>query len=319
MTITERIDAITKVPQSRMHPVLDAPKSVKIELSGRCNYRCGFCALRMRDSQPKASEDMDINLFKQITRQMSDAGVEEIGVFFLGESFMNPDLLIEAIDWCKRKLAFPYVFCTSNGSLATLPRLVGVMQAGLDSLKWSVNAATAEQFEQIMGVKAHLFEASLGNIEVAWRLREARKFKTRLYASSIRFDGEQQKKMEALLAERVIPHVDQHYWLPLYSMGSFATQREAELGYRPTAGNQGRIGALRAPLPCWSAFTEGHVRADGGLSACCFDAGGQWLMGDLTTESFMDSWNSDKFQALRLAHLKKDVSGTICEDCVAYA
>ena len=88
--------------------------------------------------------------------------------------------------------------------------------------------------------------------------------------------------MEALLAEHVRPYVDQHYWLPLYSMGAFATQREAELGYRPTAGNQGRIGALREPLPCWSAFTEGHVTAEGKLSACCFDATAHWTMGDLT-------------------------------------
>ena len=51
--------------------------------------------------------------------------------------------------------------------------------------------------------------------------------------------------------EKVRPYVDQHYWLPLYSMGAFATLRERELGYRPTAGNQGRLEALREPLPCW--------------------------------------------------------------------
>ena len=88
------------------------------------------------------------------------------------------------------------------------------------------------------------------------------------------------------------PYVDEHYWLPLYSMGAFATQREEELGYRPTAGNQGRIGALREPLPCWSAFTEGHVTAEGKLSACCFDATANWTMGDLNEQSFMEAWNS---------------------------
>ena len=279
---------------------------------------CGFCALRMRDSQPKASEDMDFELFKSITAEMQEAGVEEIGLFFLGESFMNPELLISAIDWCKRDLGIPYVFLTSNASLANPSTLERVMKAGLDSLKWSVNAATPEQFEKVMGVKASLFELALTNIELAWRLRALHEHETRLYASSIQFDGEQQRKMESLLEERVLPFVDEHYWLPLYSMGSFATQREAELGYRPTAGNQGRLGALRAPLPCWSAFTEGHVRADGGLSACCFDAGGQWIMGDLTKQSFMDAWNSEKFQELRAAHLRRDVSGTICEKCVAY-
>ena len=125
--------------------------------------------------------------------------------------------------------------------------------------------------------------------------------------------------MEQLLKNRILPWVDEHYWLPLYSMGSFATQREQELGYRPIAGNQGRIGALRPPLPCWSVFTEAHITHDGKLSACCFDANGKWIMADLNTTPFMEAWNSEPFVALREAHLKGDVTGTICESCVAYA
>ena len=117
--------------------------------------------------------------------------------------------------------------------------------------------------------------------------------------------------------DRIRPFVDEHYWLPLYSMGSLTTQREEELGYRPIAGNQGRVGALREPLPCWSAFTEGHITYDGNLSACCFDAGDKWVMADLNAVSFMKGWNSELFVNLREAHLKKDVKGTICESCVA--
>jgi hypothetical protein len=41
-------------------------------------------------------------------------------------------------------------------------------------------------------------------------------------------------------------------------------------------------------------------------------------MSDLNEVSFMDGWNSQAFQDLRAAHLRKDVSGTICESCVAY-
>jgi radical SAM protein with 4Fe4S-binding SPASM domain len=125
--------------------------------------------------------------------------------------------------------------------------------------------------------------------------------------------------MQALLDKFVIPYVDQHYWLPLYSMGSLATKREEELGYRPTAGNQGRLDNMREPLPCWSAFTEGHVTADGILSACCFDADSRWGMGNLYETPFIEAWNSEKFQALRLAHLARNVKGTVCEECVAYA
>ena len=48
MTITERIDNITRIPPEFRHAQPPAPKSVKIEISPRCNYRCGFCALRTR-------------------------------------------------------------------------------------------------------------------------------------------------------------------------------------------------------------------------------------------------------------------------------
>ena len=315
--ITDRIDSVTKIPPEFMQAAPPPPKSVKIEISPRCNYRCGFCALRKREVQPKW--DIDFALFKRITREMREAGVEEIGVFYLGESFMGPRLLVDCIAYLKSELAMPYVFLTSNASMAFPEAIEACMQAGLDSLKWSVNAADEEQFEKIMGVAGRLFHRALDNIRAAWDLRSAGGYKTGLYASSIRYDGAQQEKMEALLAERVRPYVDTHYWLPLYSMGAFATERESELGYRPTAGNQGRIGALREPLPCWSAFTEGHVTADGMLSACCFDATANWTMGDLNKQSFMEAWHAPAFVKLREAHLKKDVSGTVCEMCVAYS
>jgi len=314
--ITERIDNITRIPPEFQKARLPAPKSVKIEISPRCNYRCGFCALRTREVQPKW--DMDFDLFKRITREMREAGVEEIGVFYLGESFMNPRLLVDCIRYLKGELRMPYVFLTSNASMSFPEAVEECMKAGLDSLKWSVNAADEAQFEDIMGVSGRLFERALENIKAARAVRDAGGYRTGLYASSIRYDGDQQAKMETLLDARVRPYVDQHYWLPLYSMGAFATQRERELGYRPTAGNQGRIGALREPLPCWSAFTEGHVTAEGRLSACCFDATSHWTMGDLNKVSFMDAWNSEGFVKLREAHLRRDVRGTVCEQCIAY-
>ena len=312
--ITDKIDQITKV--DNFSSILPAPKSVKIELTNKCNYRCGFCALRMREKQ--TNTNMDFDLYKRIVLEMAEAGVEEIGVFYLGESFMAPELLIKAIRFAKQEAKIPYVFLTSNASIAYPDTVMRCMDAGLDSLKWSINACDDEQFKEVMGVKPALYKDGFDNIKEIKAIRDAGQYSCGLYASSIKYDGEQQEKMEALLDEKVRPYVDEHYWLPLYSMGSVATEREAELGYKPTAGNQGRLGNLRQPLPCWSAFTEGHVRADGGLSLCCFDADGRFVVGDLTKESFMDAWNSLKFQEVREAHLKKDLTGTVCQECVAY-
>ena len=84
---------------------------------------------------------MDFGLFKRITREMREAGVEEIGVFFLGESFMNPRLLVDCVQYLKADVGMPYVFLTSNASMAFPEAVEACMEAGLDSLKWSVNAA----------------------------------------------------------------------------------------------------------------------------------------------------------------------------------
>jgi MoaA/NifB/PqqE/SkfB family radical SAM enzyme len=317
MSITKRIDNITHIPEEYKSAKPPCPKSVKIELTGRCNYRCGFCALRMRDCQPKPSDDMDLEFFKRITTEMFEAGVEEIGLFYLGESLMNPKLTVKACEFLKHDLGMPYVFLTTNGSLLSEVICHRLMAAGLDSLKFSMNAADFDQFEEVMGVKRKNYEAALKAIRAAHRIRDCG-YTTKIYASSIMYDGDQQERMEALVKEQIEPFVDEHYWLPLYSMGSVATQREAELGYRPTAGNQGRIGGLVTPLPCWSAFTEGHVRHDGIVSLCCFDADGRFQVGNLHEHSWMDIWNNDKFTEIREAHLAQDLTGTVCEECVAY-
>src|ERR1043165_7866920 len=192
-TITERIDNTTRIPADYLKAAPPAPRSVKIAISPRCNYRCGFCALRTREVQPK--HDMDFELFRRVTREMRAAGVEEIGVFYLGESFMNPKLLVDCIACLKRELEMPYVFLTSNASMAFPEAVEECMKAGLDSLKWSVNACDEAQFEQIMCVSGRLFSRSIDNIKAAWAVRAAKRYKTGLYASSIQYDSEQQKKM----------------------------------------------------------------------------------------------------------------------------
>ena len=311
-TITSRIDAVTRIPERYLAAQLPAPRAVKIELTSQCNYRCGFCAHRLR---MKDRGEMSRAFYERVVGEMVDAGVEELGVFYIGESFMC-DWLPEAIALAKKR-GIKYVFLTTNGSLATPARVDACMKAGLDSLKFSMNNSDEEQFKEIAAVKPKLWRDSIRNLKQARAVRDAGNYKCGIYASSIRYDGEQQERMQALVDE-IVPFVDEHYWLPLYSMGSMTTQREEELGYRPIAGNQGRLGALREPLPCWSAFTEGHITHDGKLSACCFDAGDKWVMADLNQVPFMEGWNSPAFVELRKAHLKKDVTGTICESCVAY-
>lgn len=327
MDITQKIDAVTQIGDERIkaggfQPV---PKSVKIEITARCNLRCKYCALRTRKSTPQ--KDMDFDVFKAITTDMKDAGVKEIGLFYLGESFMKPDLLVDCARWCKQELGFDWVFLTSNGTTAYPSVVKSLMEAGLDSLKWSLNSWCAKQFTEITGGPAAMFDSIANNVQDAYKVRKEGGFKTLLSASSILYDGVQVANIRRYLYERINGFIDKHYWLPVYQMAMYPEEVKKNLGYVPTMANTGRIEEKtmmpnRNPLPCWAVFTEGHVRVDGGLSACCFDCDGTFDMGRLDGGNFMEEWNSDKFQKLRETHIETITKGpnvlldTPCKVCV---
>lgn len=308
MKITERIDGVTGIPQAYMNTVLPAPRSVKIELTAACNYSCRFCVQALHPGEGV----MDRALYSRIIREMRAAGVEELGVFYIGESFLCkwlPEAIAEA-----KEVGFPYVFLTTNGSAATPARVDACMKAGLDSLKFSLNFTDAKQLSDVAQVSEKMFDKVLANIEAARKIRDEGGYSCGVFASSIAFDGEQGERMRKVV-ERVKPFVDEHYWLPLYGMSGAAKAA----GWKPKPGNPGRLDAMRDPLPCWPVFTEGHVMVDGRMSACCFGAGeGDGLvMSDLKEVDFMTGWNSLAYQELRAAHLRKDVTGTVCEGCAA--
>jgi hypothetical protein len=310
MTITERIDNIVHVKPEYLHERIPAPPSIKIELNSRCAYKCHFCVRSVREND---KIDMDRGLFTRIMQEAYDAGTREAGLFYINEPF-SVSWLPEAIAEC-REIGYPYVFLTTNGSVATPPRVEAAMKAGLDSLKFSLNFYDAEQLVEVAKVAPRTFDRVIYHVKKAYEIRERNGYKTKLYASSIAFDGEQGKKMKAVVDD-ILPYVDEHYWLPLYGMSGAAKAA----GWKPKPGNPGRLDNMRTEtLPCWATFTEAHVTADGMLAACCFGTGldGDLAMADLKSTSFMDGWNSAAFQTLRKAHLNKDVSGTACAECAA--
>ncbi len=313
-TLIERQKTIIHIPKEFLREDPPIPKSAKIELTSRCNYKCQYCAITTRNG--KKPQDMDWGLFKKIAGELKRVGVQEIGLFYIGESFTNPELLIRAIQFLKTELEIPYVFLTSNASLASAPVVEACMKARLNSLKWSCNASDPEQFSSLMGVPAFNFEKAKENIKAAWELRAKFGYNIKLYASSVKYSGEQVEKMQPFLKEHILPYVDYHYWLPLYSGGGQVIAKERELGMQPIAGNPGRLDDPADPIPCWTLFTAAHILYDGRVTACCLDGTGNWVMGDLKYSSFPDVWSSQAFRELRRAHLKGDILGTKCEKCV---
>jgi len=299
--ITQNIDRTTEISDEYRKTILPAPPSVKISLDDNCQFRCNFCTSRL---QPEKSQ-MPWEMFTRVIDELHSRGTKEIGLFYIGEP-MLADRLVDAVRYCKQ-VGIEYVFITTNGHLAKREKVKQLMDAGLDSLKFSFNYVNGEQLKDIAGVSPKVFYKIVENIKDAWEVKQEGNFKCGIYASSIMFDGEQGERMKSTV-ELILPFVDEHYWLPCFSFGG-----QTDLGL--VQGNPGRLEMMRKPLPCWSGFKEGHVTASGKVSFCCFDSHDKWVLGDLAKGSFMAAWNGDKAQRLRADHLSGDVTGTECEQC----
>ena len=73
-TIMEKIDKHTHIDKNKLtlHPPF--PDAIKIEITGRCNYNCSFCAQK---SSLRKIGDIDRNFLYRILWEAKSVGVKE--------------------------------------------------------------------------------------------------------------------------------------------------------------------------------------------------------------------------------------------------
>ena len=303
--ITNRISKIWNISEEFVNERPPFPGRAKIEITNRCNLRCFFCQHTYDQGR-----NLDINsqLLFRLLDELKALNVKEVGLFWMGEPLLNkklPDYIAYA-----KQIGIPYDFITTNGVLANQETLSNLYNAGLDSIKFSINASSRKKYKEMCGVDA--FDKVKSNIKTAYRLRNGRDTPS-IYASSV-FDSNDEEEYERI-ADFVAPYVDQHYPVHLYGRRKLKTEGvESSI----VANAEKDEGPRDSMLPCWSLFTVPHISCDGNLSACFCDSDARLFMGDLNLLSFMDAWHSDKFSALRRHHLNRNVAGTVCQKCVAF-
>ena len=304
-TIKERINETVTIPEKYLSEYPPFPKSVKIELTSRCDLQCFFCSLTFKE---RTKGDIDRGFLFNLLDQVHDCGIEQVGLFWLGEPMLVKELP-EYVAYAK-KIGIPYVFITTNGRLANPERVKPVFDAGLDSIKVSVNGADREQYKKATGVDA--FDMVLANLAKFKEIRGDRQ-KPAIYASSI-FDPNSNRNIFEEVKPMVESYVDQHYGLRLY--GEFTYDETVEGKERPI--EKVKVRSLEDMLPCWSVFTEPHISYHGHMSICYCDHDPSLFVADLNKLSFREAWHCEKFVEIRRAHLNKNVTGYACADCIAY-
>ena len=143
-------ERLGKVFHANMNPPL--PKSLNIELNNTCNQKCVFCPFHGKYAVKKVEPAvLSKDFVKKMLTQAKSLGIgeKEVGFYLAGEAFLYPDLP-DIISYTK-KLGFKYTFLTTNGALADTEKMEAVINAGLDSIRFSVNAPDAETYAELHG------------------------------------------------------------------------------------------------------------------------------------------------------------------------
>ena len=257
--LTDRLKVTSTIGNEYLSATPPPPKNVQVELTSRCNFRCNYCTLPNRSGKPS---NADYNQLEQTLLQLRRIGVEAVGLFYLGESFLV-SWLSEAIKMAKKQFQFPHVYITTNGVFANEQKIDDCMDAGLDSIKFSLNYCNEEQFFEKTRANPSHFQLIQQHIKLAWNVRESNNYGCNISASSIKYDEGQVLRMESVIAD-VENYVDEHYWLPLNTQNEFYHDREY------IVGNPGRLSSTmeKKALPCWFLFTESRISFDQKVSFC---------------------------------------------------
>ena len=140
------------------------PDIVQIESTNLCNAKCDFCP---RDEMHRRQGVMEMDLFRKVVAECAALGITHIRVHNYGEPFLDKQL-VEKVRYAKSK-GIHNVGMISNGSLITEDLARGMIEAGLDAINISMDAAGREVFER---TRIHLkFDDVVGNVRALHRIR----------------------------------------------------------------------------------------------------------------------------------------------------
>ncbi|MCE9640171.1 MAG: radical SAM protein, partial [Betaproteobacteria bacterium] len=221
-------------------------------------------------------------------------GSREIGLHSGAEPFASKQLE-HFVAYCK-KIGYEYTYISTNGSLATPKRMKAVIDAGIDSIKFSFNAGDRETYRKVHG-KDH-FDRVLDHLRYASTYRGKKKKPYIAISFVVTRDNEHTVEK---LRELTRDLVDE--FIPLKETNSS--------GQLPRAGER----ALKAKDICAIPFNKLHISWEGYMRVCCNDYENLLAVEDLENMSLEEAFYGDRFSDFRQRHLDDKLEGSLCFNC----
>jgi len=298
------ISSITRKPV-----ISGMPAAVSFELTNHCNLKCPECASGS-GLMKRERGFMDPLLFEKTVVELRPY-LYYISLYFQGEPMIHPDffLFLNLSGGTK-------TIVSTNGHFLTAEDSEKLALSGLYKLIVSLDGMDQNTYSQYR-VKGDLGKVMEGirNISAArHRLKSPLKLELQFLVSKhnehqIKDAESFARKMKAQLklkSMQVITVQDSWRWMP--SAMEYAR-------YEKTGGKY----AIRNSMPsgCLRLWLNPVITWEGKVLPCCFDKDAEYIMGDLTKNSFRTIWNSNEYAEFRKRVMSGRKSVSICRNCTS--
>lgn len=282
------------VGADRLMPLPPFPRVMLIELTNRCNHRCSFC-FNSRSTRKKG--DINSALLTSVLKEAYKLGTKEVGFYMTGEPLLFKG--IERYIKLAKETGYEYIYITTNGVLASYEKIKSLVSAGLDSIKFSINAATKETYKLIHGKDD--FDKVLENLKQTRDFRDRNNIRLKIGVSYVLTDANYREKQYAL--DTFGKMADDMVFDKVKNHGGYQDNESASQVAQKT--------------PCSMLFNRFHVSFEGYFTLCCIDYQNYLAVSDLNHASLAEAWASKLAVDMRVKHLSSDIKGTLCYNCIS--
>lgn len=287
---------------------LNTPFSVHIFPTYRCNFKCSYCIQALSSEEMKEKgfkkDVMSLETYKKAIDGISEYNDKIKALIFAGhgEPLMHPEI-VEMVKYAKNKDIADRIEITTNGVLLNKNMVDGLIEAGIDRLKISIQGTTEQKYKDVAEYKLN-FKKFLDNLKY---LNDNKKH-TEVYIKiiDIALDDKEDEVKFRTMFEGLATYVDIEYAIPFVN--------EIDNSKLKDNFDKCKQGHKISSQVCSMPFYMQVIDPYGDILPCC-STDIPIVLGNVNDTSLKEVWNSKKTNSFLLTMLKDKDANLTCKNC----
>jgi radical SAM protein with 4Fe4S-binding SPASM domain len=291
---------------------LGLPISLSIEPTTSCNLRCPECPSGLR-SFTRPTGMLQKELFENVINQLAPT-LSYLTFYFQGEPYLHPQFL-PMVQYAAQKGT--YTATSTNAHYLKDEAARQTVESGLDRLIISIDGTSQDTYQsyRIGGDLSKVIEGTK-NI-IAWKRKLKSVTPHVIFQFLVVRPNEHQIPEVYRLAKELGVDEVKLKTAQIYDFENGSDLIPVQEQYsRYQKLDDGKF-KIKNSLKnnCWKMWHSCVITWDGKVLPCCFDKDAQYVMGDLTKNTFKEIWTGEKYQEFRSTLFRSRSEIEMCKNC----